>query len=249
MKKGAFSGLLYREWVLLKKSLVIALITSVSAVILSFLVVLSSRYGNLAMLDEGLKAKIFGDFGIAVKAFPALTVCFLVNVPADAAGFETKTVWEHFRRSTPVSGFRLALAKYTIMTAFTLVAAGGVVGVTALMCAALGTSLTASDITVSLVLLAVVVIMSVVMQVSATFFKSPDKSGLAALGAMLVCLLPIIAANRDIIAESSDMTVAERLNLLTDKLSGVLPFVPLVIAAVLALGLFATTLIYKRREK
>lgn len=250
MKKGAFSGLLYREWVLIKKPLIITAITSLSSAILAFLVLLSFRYGNLALLDENLKTAVFGDFAFIIKALPVLAVSILVSAPSDSAVIDTNIKWERFRRTTPVSCLRLALAKYTILAALNLLAAGGALGVMALMCAAMDTAFTASDAAVSLVLLAAVVIFSVAMQVAVTYFKSSDKAGLTVSGVMLACLFPIIAANRDIIsADDSAMSSMERLDILTKRFADVLPVVPLVIAAALALGLFATTMIYKRREK
>lgn len=251
MKKGAFLRLLYREWALVRKPLVIMLISSLSMIVPVFLVMLSFRYGNLSLLDENLKAVIFGDFAFAVKVLPGFSFCFIVSAPAEAARFELKTVWERFRRSTPVSCQRFALAKYTIMTALTLVAAGGAIGATALTCAAMGTAFTASDAALAMALLAVAVIFSVVMQVAVIFFKSSDKGGLAAAGVIFACLFSVIAANRDAISKKvADLTSIEQLNIFIEKLGDVvLPFIPLVIVASLALGLFATTMIYKRREK
>lgn len=249
MKKGAFSGLLYREWVLIKKPLIITVISSLSTIILAFLVVLSLRYGNLALLDENLKAAVFGDFAFIVKFLPVFAVSILVSAPSDSAVIDTNIKWERFRRTTPASCLRLAMARYTILAALTLLAAGGGLGVMALMCAAMDTAFTASDAAVSLVLLAAVVIFSVAMQVAVTYFKSSDKAGLALMGVMLfVCLFPVIVSD-NISADSSAMTGMERINILTKRCADILPAVPLVIAAVLALGLFATTMIYKRREK
>lgn len=250
MKKGAFSGLLYREWVLIKKSLVIMIITSLSTIVLSFLVVLSFRYGNLALLDEKLKEAVFGDFAFVVKALPVLAVTTLVSAASDSAVIDTNVKWERFRRTTPASCLRLAIAKYTILAALTLFAAGGALGVMALMCSAMNMAFTVNDAAVSLVLLAAVVIFSVAMQVAVTYFKSPDKAGLTLAGVMCACLFPVIAANRDIIsADNSEMSGMERLDILTKRFADVLPIVPLAIAATLAIGLFATTMIYKRREK
>lgn len=250
MKRGAFSCLLYREWVLIKKPLIITVITSLSTIILAFLVVLSFRYGNLALLDENIKTAVFGDFAFVIKAMPVLAVCVLVSAPADSTMADVNIKWERFRRSTPVSCLRLALAKYTILTVLTLLAAGGALGSMALMCSAMGAAFTANDAAVSLVLLAAVVIFSVAMQVAVICFKSSDKAGLAVSGVMIVCMFPIIAANRDIFsADSSAMSGMERFDILTQRFADALPAVPLVIAAALALGLFATTMIYKRREK
>lgn len=249
MKKGAFSGLLYREWALMKKSLVLALVLPFCMTVLSLLVVLSFRFGNLALLSDELKDNIFGDFAFIIKALPALAVCFIVSAPAEASVFEIKTVWTRFLRSTPVGGFKLALAKYTVITALTLLAAGGAIGATALMCRAMGEAFTKTDAAVALVLLAAAVLLSVAMQVATAYFKSTDKGGLAAMGAMLVCLVPVVVLNDDLLSDSSVMTGAERINLVMEKIGSALPFVPFVIAGALLLGLVATTMIYKRREK
>ena len=241
MKKGTFSGLLYRELALTKKPLIITLVSSLSAVVFSVLVVLSFRYGNLALLDEKVKEAIFGEFAFAVKALPALSVCFTIGASSDTAIFDVDTAWERFRRSTPISCFKFALAKYTITAAFTLLVAGSAIGITALMCAVMGTTLAVNDIGIVVIMLTVAVVFCVIMQVSVTFFKSADKGGLVAVGVVMACLFIMIAAN--------NLTSVEQYKLLMENGANVIPYAPFIILATLALGLFATTMIYKRREK
>lgn len=250
MKKGAFSALLYREWVLVKKPLIVTFIVSLSTVILTFLIVLSFKYGNLAMLDEKLRAAVFGDSALVVRAMPAFTVSLLAGASSDSAVIDANIKWDRFRRTTPASCLRLAIAKYTIVTALTIIATGGTLGVTALMCYVMDAEFTASDAAFSLVLLAIAVIFSVTMQVAVAYFRSVDKAGMAAMGVMAACMIPVIVANRDFFSiDNAAMSSTERLNILTKKFADILPCVPFVIAAALAVGLFATTMIYKRREK
>lgn len=249
MKKGAFSGLLYREWVLIKKPLIITFVTSLSTIILAFLVVLSFRCGNLALLDENLKTAVLDDFAFVIKALPLLAVCLIVSAPSESAATDSNIKWERFRRTTPASCLRFALAKYTVFAVLTLTAAGAAFGVMALMCKAMGTTFTSGDADTVLVLLAVVVIFSVIMQVAVTHFKSTDKAGLAVTGIMMACFVLVIAANRDIFYGDPSMTNIEMFDMLAKRFAFMLPAVPFIIAAALALGLLATTMIYKRREK
>ena len=51
-KNGSFSALLYRELLLLRKSLTTYLIMTFIYCLMPVLVILSIRYGNLAMLPE-----------------------------------------------------------------------------------------------------------------------------------------------------------------------------------------------------
>ena len=248
MKKGSFWGLLYCEWALMKKHLLIISVSGLCMAAMAFLAVLSFRFGNLAdLIDEDTKKLIFEDLALVAKAFPAICACFALSAPVDAATNETKTVWVHFRRSTPANGFRLALAKFTVMTALTVFSAATAIGATALSCAILGTDFAVSDIAISLAMLAVFVVLCVIMYVCLILFKSRDKGGLAACGVFAVCLLSVVIPATDNMP--AGMTGLERFNFFVEKATDFLPFIPIVIVAALLLGLFATTMIYKRREK
>lgn len=248
MKKGSFLGLLYCEWALMKKHLLILAISALCMTAMAFLAVLSFRCGNLAdLIDENTKKLIFEDLAVAAKAFPALCVCYAISAPVDAAMYETKTVWVHFRHTTPANGFRLALAKFTVMTALTLISAGAAIGATALSCAVQGTDFAVSDIALALTGLAVFLVLCVIMYVCMILFKSRDKGGLAAIGVFAVCLLPVVIPAINNMPDG--MNGLETFNFIMEKTVDILPFIPIIIVAALALGLLATTLIYKRREK
>ena len=59
-KNGSFSALLYRELLLLRKSLTTYLIMTFIYCLMPVLVILSIRYGNLAMLPEHFLNNIRG---------------------------------------------------------------------------------------------------------------------------------------------------------------------------------------------
>lgn len=241
MKKGSFSGLLYREWALLKKHLIINLISVSSIITLTLLILLSFRYGNLALLDDSLKATITEGLAFPIKLFPVVMICIMVWVPSQSAIYDVKLTWERFRRTTPVSCFRLAFVKYTMIAVVVMLSAGAVLGVTALLCAAMNAVVTVEDIAVAMAIHVFCTLLGVLMQVFVTFFKSQDKAGLAITGLLVICVIPIVFG--------ASQTGQDLMNKLTGVCVDVIPFVPFVQIAILAFGLFATTMIYKRREK
>ncbi|MGN0687836.1 MAG: hypothetical protein ACI4KA_07015 [Oscillospiraceae bacterium] len=246
MKKGSFSGLLYREWALTRKMLIIGLIPTVCIIVEALLIVLSFRYGNLAMikdvLSEKMMEKMKTGFATALKLIPAIAP---IAIMSDFAGYEINPVWMRFRRSTPASCFKLALAKYTLLAGTAVVAAVISIGGTVLTCAVLGEEFTIEDMAFCCAVLTLFLVVCIVMQICVLLTGSKDKGGLISMGILLGIMMLFIISNPDFI-KREDM---ERFRAVVEKLVSLLPYIPVVFVGALVLGLVATTMIYKRREK
>ncbi|MBQ3161274.1 MAG: ABC transporter permease [Oscillospiraceae bacterium] len=246
MKKGSFKGLLCREFYLIKPSIPEMLIGTLSMTVLSVLVVLSFRFGNLALIEE-LK---FEDFAEGIKLFPVLGAAMFSLSAADATVRDISPVWERFRKTTPVSAMRLALAKYA---AITIVIAASVFlsfGTLLMMCAVVGTPVTAGDIALTLAVIAFCVLYVVSGQLLITYFRHRDKGMLATMVVLMGMLVMIFTLTDSFSKEGRNTEevnafVLEVKNALVD----VAPIMVLVIIVLICGGCYATAMLYKRREK
>jgi ABC-type Fe3+ transport system permease subunit len=145
-KKGSFSALLYRELLLLRKALTTYLIMTLIYCLMPVLVTLSIRYGNLAMLPEHIFNDIRGGNDLMLKLLAVITPCTLSSAASESSVFDTQIKWDRFRRSTPVTPLRMALAKYALVSILLVLSVVVAVGIIGLCTSLLGTSMTKTDI-------------------------------------------------------------------------------------------------------
>ena len=238
-KNGSFSALLYRELLLLRKSLTTYLIMTFIYCLMPVLVILSIRYGNLAMLPEHFLNNIRGGNDLMLKLFAVISPCMLSSAASESAVFDTQIKWDRFRRSTPVTPLRMALAKYALVSILLVLSVVVAVGMIGLCTSLLGTSMTKTDIAMIMALITIINMMCVVSQTFIMLFRSVDKGMLAMLG----CSVAV------------SFLAYEKLgaNITVDRLlsgaEALLPLTPVILMGILLLGCGLTTFIYARREK
>ncbi len=250
MKKPSFAALLYRELLLVKKSLLVGGIMSSTFILFPILILLSFRFGNLRLIMP--EDAISGSVSI-IKLMPVMAASMFAMLPSDTATKDiTKPVWEHFRRSTQVSALRLALAK-TVMTiigiAVSLIIS---IPVTYIIAYAADTTVTGNDIGLSILFIGFMALMSVVFGGAIYFFKSVDKGGLVMTGFMFAAMfgfmspimgkltsLPPGHAERDVITDAY----------LNELVTNVAPFAPVILLGVILIQFALLLFIFKRREK
>ena len=250
MKKTSLIALLYREVLLLKKSVIVGVITSASIIGISLLVILSFRHGNLAMLNDETKDMFLKDATLMIKLYSVFAACLISSIPSDTAMSDVKSSWERFRRSTPVSCTEFAMAKAIVFAVAIAVSFLSGIGTMALICACMGISMTSFDVGMVLLILVVTSAFGVLMQTTVTLTRSQDKGGLLAVA----ILFPIVTlAVSPWIEQTSHLTSEERMVVGEDMLMGflekALPFLPFVLVGIVLIDLVDMTLIYKRREK
>ena len=238
-KKASFPALLCRELLLCRKSLMTHMVSTLIFTMMPILVILSLRYGNLAMLPEHIVADIRANNDLMLTLYAVICPSMLVMAVAESAVFDTQIKWDRFRRSTPVTPLRMALAKYALVSILLVLSAVVAVGMIGLCTSLLGTSMTKTDISMIMALITIINMMCVVSQTFIMLFRSVDKGMLAMLGCSVAVFFLIPR-------EWGANITADRL------LSGaeaLLPWTPVILMGILFLGVVLTTVIYARREK
>ena len=238
MKNTSFAALLYREYVICKKALLTALISVPIFSALPILMALSLRYGNMAMLPSNIVSDIRANDDLLLKLNTVIVPCMLYLSVVETAIHDVMPKWEHFRRSTPVSPMRMALAKYAFYAI--ILAVSFLLAVAALWFFTLATdiSMLKTDFALILLLITPICILSVSAQFFITLFRSVDKGMLAMMASLALPALLYANPNRSTTAEIV-LAFAERN----------LPVFPVIMVIVLVIGFVLTTLLYKRRER
>lgn len=242
--KGSFKALLYRDVFLGRKQLKSASTMFFVATALVVLILLSFKYGNLALLDkevvEGAKIMIMP----VVKFLPVMVAGFLPNFVSEAVAREEAGLWSKFRRSTPVSHLRFALADYTLIFVFSLLAFLVSAGYVAIICKIEGDAFDKRTIAIIAALTLCALAFCILMQTLTMLFKSVEIAGLALTGAMMLAMFLYV-----FLAPETNMTNDEIFANLGGFCEDILPFAPVIFISILFVGFFAAAMLYKRREK
>ena len=259
MKKASFAALLYREGLLVKKSLLINAISSICMLTIVVLVLLSFRYGNLALIfkDSGMVTEDAQAFITAMSEAMKYMSVFSVSISgllaADATARDVKKpVWEHFRRSTPVSCYRIALAKTVIMTIGIAASVALAMITINIVCYAIGDPVTESDIALAFVIVGFASLLGAFQSVAVAHFKSPDKAGIAMIGFMLVCAIPIspvFSGDTSLPSDTPEQRMGIMMTTINEAAVSLLPFVLFIFVAIIVLHFIILSLVLKRREK
>lgn len=250
MKKPSFAALLYRELLLMKKSLLACGIGALIFILFPVLILLSFRFGNLRLI---IPEDVMSGSMTIIKLMPVMAASMFAMLPSETATKDiTKPIWDYFRRSTQVSAIRLALAK-TVMNVMGIAVSLIIsIPLTYIIAYAGGVTVTANDIGLSVLFIALMALMSVVFSAAMYFFKSVDKGGLVMTGAMFAAVfgfmspimgkltaLPPNHPERDAITNAY----------LNDFITNVAPFAPLMLIGVILIQFALLLFIFKRREK
>lgn len=247
MRKGCFGGLLFREWYMAKNKVILYLAMIAGVFALCVLALLSFEYGNLALLDEQIKADIYAQIVPIVKLYPMIVAGFLCAAVGESAVFDAKKLWKCFSKSTPVSCYKIAGAKYTLMAiaaaAGLLLSLGFILGMNLVM-----KTPTQNDLPLSLVMFALMVLMSVILQLGAQATGSTDKAGIIMMAVFLVGVagFAFLIKTKDFPTET---TIAERITALLPDPATSAVIAAVVIVGSLAAGFVCSAMLYKRREK
>lgn len=247
MKKGNFGGLLYREWYMAKNKVTLYLVLIVGVCALCVMALLSFEYGNLALLEEQIKEDVYKQIIPIVKLYPMMAGGMLCAAVAESAISDAKKLWKYFSRSTPVSCFRIAGAKYALM------AAAAAAGLALSLAFLLGINLVMKtpvedDLSLSLILFAIVILMSVIFQLGAQFTGSADKAGIIMAVVFLAGVVgfALYFNTKEIPA---DTPIADRATIFLPDPATSAVIAAVIIIGSLAAGFVCSAMLYKRREK
>lgn len=264
MKNSSFTGLLFREYYIVRSSYISALITFLACAVLGFLMMLSFRFGNLGLLIGDMSgqgggiikneaiAVLLRFYGIIGMKYipPFMTYVFVVST-ANAAAKDNFTSWNRFEHCMPVSPLRFAAVKTAataIVMAVSLILALGYLYAIHL---ASGEVFSLRDMSAVIAFQTFGILMSILAQIFIKLLRNRDMGFLCSMAAFLIPGLIFAMRNGAAEEESPDTVVdtTEVISRLIDKTTELLPFMLIIIAVSFAALFISMYLLYKRREK
>lgn len=219
------TGIFRKDVFVLRKQLILIVLSVIGFVVLSLLICGSFRYGNLAKLPEKDYADAFSSltmlFGPLAAALAELSLCTAFNGTISS---DRKNGWYAFTSSLPLKKSSIALAKLFECVASAVLAA--VVGVSATVGCYLiaGRTLSFSDILVPL--LVVGIVLFVYMLPLFYVFRGKDTASFFVIVVLFVAINAVFA----VIMISSDNGIGFAES--ADKLISKLPLICLALLAV-----------------
>ena len=238
MKHASFAALIYREYVICKKALCMTLISVPIFSALPILVALSLRFGNLAMLPQVIVADLRANGDLLLKLYAIIAPCVMCLSVSEAAIHDAMPKWGRFRRSTPVSPARMALAKFALYAIVLAVSFLLAVAALWVFTRSMDIPMLKTDIALILLLITAICTLSVLAQIFIMLFRSVDKGMLAIIACTALPVLLYRGKHLNFTAEAV-LGFAER-NLCV---------FPVIMAITLIIGFALTALLYKRRER
>ncbi len=252
MKNASFRALLAREFIGMRKMLISYIIICLLMIPMPFIVLPSFRHGNLGtLIPEDVHWVFLGMDGINLKLFAIMGGAMITMGSSENMAPDISVKWDHFRRSTPVTHARMALAKMASQGIFSLV--GIVLSLLSLWLIdlALGVKFTAADAGLAIGTVAAITLLSVLALLFMTAFRSVDKGMIALLGVIMAVMFLLLfdkeaprVPNDEKMEQAMQFTAKAQ-----DICAELLPFLPLILIGTLLLGFVALTLLLKRREK
>lgn len=243
--KASFKGLLFREFFIIRKLMVLNLASFALIAAISLLILLSFRIGNLALLPENIKAELTKGFGVPIDLVITVFAGTLVWGCAEAVMRDEFPAWQIFRRTTPVSPWRFALARSIVLAGSCVLGLVCVFLYELFYCAIRDERLNEEKIAVVLVVFALQTVLGVIFQLAVMWLHSRDKAGIVICA--LMCSTIIFFSSLTV---TSDGDVLKWLRVSgTEVAKRLLPFMPLIFLGILLAGYVCSGFLLKRREK
>lgn len=243
MKPAAVKSLIYKEFYMARKPLLIQMITFVLFAVLGILIEVSFQIGNLALLSSSIKNDIkeMADFCIII--YPVFMAGVFTFTISDASMKDEDAAWKRFCYSTPASRMDFAVAKYTAFLMTIIVESVFSFVYVAVICHIIDVKFSKLYLSYVLAVIAVTTFMAILNHIGILLFHSKDKAGFLMLAVLLSIVLIPVLINRN----SGNVLITKEV--MESSAIYLLPWLPAIIVAALILGCLASAVLLKRREK
>ncbi len=246
MRIRALKYLIYRDFYLARKTLVINISLALVLMFFGILVALSSRYGNLALVPDNYQ-DVLGEILFMFSCFLPVYACAGVGISVtETMQFECDKKWSRFRLTTPISGYLFALARYIVILGAVAVCMGIALLYMWGNSLITGEPVTGKNIAFMLGITFVFLMSSLLMQILIQLLGSTDRAGIV----MLFLMIPFMFGGMFYLEKNVSIPVdGIGMSLFLDLCDRYLANISGTFAVVLMVSFVVTAKLYKRREK
>lgn len=242
MKITAIKSLVYKEFYMARKQLLIGTATFLIFAVICLMVEVSFLTGNLANLSADISGEIKASVDFSALLYPILMAGSLVLFIAETSLKDEIVVWKRFCYATPASHIDFAVAKYAAVLITILVELVVSFVYAAFWCRIMGVGFSAVHAAYIMTAVTFTTLMAVLNQVGVLLFHTKDKAGLFMFGALIGIVLIFTGIYRTGAYEALTKDVIDRI------VVSWLPWLPVMIVAIPAAGCAVSAVLYRRRE-
>lgn len=242
MKIAAIKSLVYKEFYMAKKQLLIGTVTFLIFAVICIMVEVSFLTGNLANLSAAIVDDIKAGADLSALLFPVLMACSLTMFVIETSLKDEAVAWKRFCYAVPASHLDFAVAKYAAVLITLLVGMVVSFAYAAFLCCIMGVEFSAVHAAYILAAVVLVTLMTVLNQIGVLLLHTKDKAGLFMFGVLVIIVLIFTGIYRTGAGAELTKDVLDRI------VVSWLPWLPVTIIAVPAAGCAVSAVLYRRRE-
>lgn len=246
-KKASFGALLYRELLIVRSGVMINLISFGIMALSALLVIMSMKFGNLSKMTQVINSENY--ILLFAEILPVVAASGLTVSAAESSVRDEMPLWKRFRKSCPVKPQRFSLAKTAVLFLCAAVSVAFGFASSLLIRLVNGSSFTAEDAGLILLINAVLTVISVVFAIYMMLLHSADKAGIALTGTVMAVFFPYSIATGLENARNPSRGSTSTFDKLLDFAEDFIPFSVLIILGVTVIGFFAFSALIKRGER
>lgn len=251
---GKFSNLLYRDFYMMRKQIIVALISFAGSALFCALILLSIRFGNLSkmaemvqidgeeaelMLANMLKGAIF-----VAKILPSVMCAMIPFAVTNLTNYDEDHRFRLFMKSTPLTPVRRSLVRSCTNLICTVGGLALAIGYMFIVGLLTGEGLSYEDVSTLTGIFIFYTVFTLIAQLAIMRMHNNDKAMLLILGVAVVAVF-IISRMMPKPEGEDDNPFGLLLRLAQD----IFPFTPVIIIVGIAIYFGVSVYLYQRREK
>lgn len=242
MKITAVKSLVYKEFYMARKQLLIGTAVFLIFAVICVMVEVSFLTGNLANLSAAVADDIKAGVDFSTLLYPVLMASALSLFIAETSLKDEVAAWKRFCYATPASHIDFAVAKYATVLITILVELIVSFAYAAFWCRIMGVEFSAVHAAYIMAAVTFTTLMAVLNHVGVLLFRTKDKAGLFMLGVLIGIVLIFSGICRNSVGTKLTKDVMDRI------VVSWRPWLPVAIMAIPAAGCAASAVLYRRRE-
>lgn len=242
MKITAIKSLVYKEFYMARKQLLIGTATFLIFTVICLMVEVSFLTGNLANLSADIAGEIKAGVDFSALLYPILMACSLTMFVAETSLKDEAVAWKRFCYAAPASHIDFAVAKYAAVLITLLVGMVPSFAYAVFLCRIMGVGFSAVHAAYILAAAVLMTMMVVLNQVGVLLFHTKDKAGMFMFGVLIGIVLIFAGIYRNSAGTELTKEVVDRI------VVSWLPWLPVMIIAIPAAGCAVSAALYRRRE-
>lgn len=242
-------SLIYREFFLYRKSVFTALGVFFGLIVMGILIILSMQFGNLAKATADLTTDLGGNISTILTYMPGMILFAIPLGYFEVLDTDFSSKWMRFQYASPVNESRLVLSKLFLIGILTVCAFVGSILNALLFSLICDKPFTQTTLSLIVLIMTVFSLITITLCVLTCLFRKSTPALIIVFAAVFMTFIALSIPMLEKASDNHDIQFFDIEVMIMEKVSGIAPFLPFILAAVFVLGYLIMTALLRRREK